>query len=138
MHSAKASLRFFVSIFFLAQIQKPLKKKNISTIFWVWYYSLFCHQKLVPFGECIGLVFLFCFVLFFFCRCLFVFFWCVFCLACLFFLLFVFSLVCLEIIESIIKSFITFGLFALIFFTYQSTLKQDFWQVSASNLHFSK
>ena len=48
-------------------------KKKISTIFWVWNYSLFCHQKLVPFGECIGLVFLFCFVLFFFCRCLFVF-----------------------------------------------------------------
>ena len=134
MHSAKASLRFFVSIFFLAQIQKPLKKKNIyiSTIFWVWNYSLFCHQKLVPFGECIGLVFLFCFVLFVFVVV------CLFFLVCLLPCLFVFSLVCLDIIESIIKSFITFGLFALIFFTYQSTLKQDFWQVSASSLHFSK
>ena len=74
---------------------------------------------------------LFCFVFF---LSLFV---CFF-LVCLLPCLFVFSLVCLEIIESIIKSFITFGLFALIFFTYQSTLKQDFWQVSASSLHFSK
>ena len=81
-----------------------------------------------------ALALFFCFVLF----CFFFVVVCLFFLVCLLPCLFVFSLVCLEIIESIIKSFITFGLFALIFFTYQSTLKQDFWQVSASSLHFSK
>ena len=129
----KHRLDFLFQFSFWRKFRSRSKKYiYISTIFWVWNYSLFCHQKLVPFGECIGLVFLFCFVLFFFVVV------CLFFLVCLLPCLFVFSLVCLEIIESIIKSFITFGLFALIFFTYQSTLKQDFWQVSASSLHFSK
>ena len=135
----KHRLDFLFQFSFWRKFRSRSKKKKISTIFWVWNYSLFCHQKLVPFGECIGLVF-FVFLFFFFLS-LFV---CFF-LVCLLPCLFVFSLVCFFSClfrnywkHIIIKSFITFGLFALIFFTYQSTLKQDFWQVSASSLHFSK
>ena len=110
----KHRLDFLFQFSFWRKFRSRSKKKiYISTIFWVWNYSLFCHQKLVPFGKCIGLVFLFCF--FFVVVCLFF-------LVCLLPCLFVFSLVCLEIIESIIKSFITFGLFALIFFTYHGLL----------------
>ena len=123
----KHRLNFLVSIFFLAQIQQTLKKAKNQP--YSEFEPIFCHQKLVPFGECIGGLFCCCF----FC-CLFVLFF----LVCLWRCLFDFSPVYLEIIESIIKSFITFSLFALIFFTYQSTLKQDYWEVSASSLHFSK
>ena len=135
----KHRLDFLFQFFFWRKFRSRSKKKKYIYIYIYQPYSefetIFRHQKLVPFGECVGLVFFFCFFfVFFFFLSLFV---CFF-LVCLLPCLFVFSLVCLEIIESIIKSFITFGLFALIFFTYQSTLKQDHWQVSASSLHFSK